>query len=101
MLKVLRAAVAAWLFPLGLAFVATGIIAGSTSKLGATAVGPWMLGTMLLQCLLFAAGSRWLYRRLGLELQGGARIGAFLVHSVVQVGLLVAMVFATLVLFNR
>lgn len=101
MLKVLRAASLAWLLPLGLAFVATGIIAGSTSRLGASAVGPWMLGTMGLQVLLFAAGSRWFFRRLGLELQGGARIGAFLLHSVVQVGLLVAMVFSTLVLFNR
>lgn len=101
MLKVLRAAFLAWLLPLGLAFVATGIIAGATSKMGGSAVGPWMLGTMGLQVLLFAAGSRWLYARLGHSLEGGARIGAFLVHSLVQVALCAALVFATLVLFNR
>lgn len=101
MLKVLRAAFLAWLLPLGLAFVATGIIAGSTSRLGASAVGPWMMGTMGLQLLFFAAGSRWLWGRLGLELTGGSRIGVFVLHSLVQAGLAVTLVFATLVLFNR
>lgn len=97
----LRVALLAWLLPLGLAFVATGVVAGATSKMSGSAVGPWMLGTMGLQVLIFAAGSRWLYARLGLSLEGGARIGAFLVHSLVQLALCAALLFATLVLFNR
>lgn len=101
MLKAIRAGFAAWLLPPLLGLVTTGIIAGSTSKLSGTAVGPWMFAAMGLQILLFVAGSAWLYRRLGHELKGGARIGAFLVHTLVQLALCAMILFATLVLFNR
>lgn len=101
MVKALVLCVAAWAAPLIASFISTGIIAASTSSLGASAVGPWMLLAIALQVLFFGGASVVLYRLLGPLLQGSSRLGLFLAHSVVQLGLTGVMAFGTLVAFNR
>jgi hypothetical protein len=97
----LRLCFTAWLVPLGLGFVATALIAGSTSKLGASAVGPWMMAAIALQLLFFAGSSVRLWPRLGAQVQAATRLIVFVLHTIVQLGLAAAMAFCTLVLFNR
>ncbi|MBL9006473.1 MAG: hypothetical protein JNJ46_19615 [Myxococcales bacterium] len=99
--KALRQCFVAWLIPLGLSFVSNALIAGSTSKLGASAVGPWMMAAIALQLVFFAAASVRLWRQLGAIEKSATRLGLFAVHSAVQLGLAATMAFATLVMFNR
>lgn len=97
----LRHCVVAWILPLGLGFVSTAVIAGSTSKLGASAVGPWMMAAIALQLVYFAGSSVRLWPQLGAQVENATRIGLFVVHLAVQLALAAAMAFATLVMFNR
>jgi hypothetical protein len=97
----LRFCFAAWLLPLIAGFFSTGFIAGATSKLGASAVGPWMLFAVFLQLCFFAGASFFLFKRISSILQGGSLIGLFVVHCLVQLGLFAVMAFSTLVIFNR
>jgi len=99
--KAIRAYFAAWLLPLSVSVLATAIIAGSTSKLSASAAGSWMLVAMAIQALAFVGFSLRLWRRSGAHVQGATRVVLFVLHSVIQVGLAACMAFATLVLFNR
>lgn len=97
----LRFCFLAWILPLVIGFLSTGIIAGSTSKLGASAVGPYMLLAVLLQFCFSAGASFLLFKRISSILQGGPLIGLFVVHCLVQLGLFAVVAFASLVLFNR
>jgi hypothetical protein len=97
----LRTCLLASILPLILGFLSTAFIAGATSHKGAAAVGPWMILAILLQVVFFLGASVLLFRATASHVQGGARIGLLLVHSVVQLLLLGMMAFATLVLFNR
>lgn len=97
----LRSCFMASLLPVLASFVSTAVIAGSTSKLGASAVGPWMNLALVLDLCFFAGASFLLYKKLGRVLKGGTLIGLFFVHSLVQLGLLAFLGFSTLIMFNR
>lgn len=99
--KAIVFSLAAWGAPLLAALLTTGVIAGATQKLGASAVGPWMMLAIALQLVLFAGASVVLFRLLGRTLEGGARVGLFVAHSFVQLGLFGMVAFGTLVAFNR
>lgn len=89
------------ILPILASFVSTAVIAGSTSKLGASAVGPWMTLAIVLDLCFFAGASILLFKKIRRTLKGGTLIGLFFVHSLVQLGLFVVLGFSTLVMFNR
>ena len=97
----LRHCVVAWLTPLGLSILSTAVIAGSTSKMGGSAVGPWMMAAIALELVFFAGASVRLWPKLGAQVQNATRLGLFAVHLAVQLALAASMAFATLVMFNR
>jgi hypothetical protein len=97
----LRYCFIAWVLPILVGFLSTAVIAGATSKLGAAAVGPWMILAIVLELCFFAGASILLFKKLSLLLKGGTLIGLFFIHSLVQLGLFAVMGFSTLVMFNR
>lgn len=101
MAAALRLCFLAWILPLVAGFLSAGIIAGATSKMGASAVGPWMILAVLLEVVFSLTASIFLYKWISPLLHGGVLIGLYLVHSIVQLGLVGLMAFSTLVLFNR
>ena len=99
--KAVLLCIAATIVPLFAGIVATAIVAGSTSKLGASAVGPWLVGLLVVQLGLFAGSSAVLFKLLGPLVAGAGRAGLFFVHVVVQLGLLGLLAFVSVVVFNR
>ena len=97
----LRSCLLAWVLPLLTSVVTTAVVAGSTSKLGAAAVGPWMMLAMALDLCFFAGASILFWGKIRRLLKGGTLFGLFLMHALVQIGLVAVLGFCTLVMFNR
>jgi hypothetical protein len=101
MTKAVGVGVVAWVGAGFAAVFALGVVAATTSKLGASAVGPYLLGVIALEAVLFV--SAWLlsvrYSR-GV-LQGPGRIAFALGFAVLHGGAFVTLAFSSLVAFNR
>ncbi|GMU58327.1 MAG: hypothetical protein AMXMBFR34_00900 [Myxococcaceae bacterium] len=82
-------------------FVALGILAASTSKMGAGAVGPYLLFGIALEAVFFLGGSGLIFLCAGKVLTGPARWAVPIAHGVFQLGLWGVFAFGSLVAFNR
>ncbi|MEW5738260.1 MAG: hypothetical protein AB1938_05005 [Myxococcota bacterium] len=81
--------------------MALGVLAASTSKMGASAAGPVLLLAIALEAVFFLGGAGLVFVYAGRALTGGARWAISIAHAVLQVGLLGVFAFGSLVAFNR
>ena len=91
----------AWIVSFLAGIFATGMVAGATSKMGASAVGSWMLFAIALQVLFALIITVFLFGQLKQSRSVGHLALLMIVYAVGQVGLLGCTVFGTFVLFNR
>lgn len=91
----------AWIVSFLAGVFATGMVAHSTSRMGASAVGPWLLFAIALQVLIALVITVFLFWRLKQSRSLGRLALLMIVYALGQVGLLSTTVFGTFVLFNR
>jgi hypothetical protein len=91
----------AWIVSFLAGVFATGMVAGATSHLGASAVGPWLLFAIALQVLIDVAVTVFLYRRVSPSMSAGALTALLIVYALGELALLCTTAFSTFVLFNR
>ena len=91
----------AWIVSFVAGLIATGMVAGATSHLGASAVGPWLLFAIALQVLIAVAVTVFLYRRVSPSMSAGPLIALLIVYALGELALLCTTAFGTFVLFNR
>ena len=91
----------AWIVSFLAGVFATGMVAGATSKMGASSVGPWMLFAIAMQVLIALVITVFLFWRLKQSRSVGHLALLMIVYAVGQAGLLSCTVLGTFVLFNR
>ncbi|MCC6335129.1 MAG: hypothetical protein IT380_14215 [Myxococcales bacterium] len=101
LLKVLLAAAGVTIGACLASLVSLGILAGSTSRMGASEVGPVLLVGVALEAAFFLGGSGLIFFYAGKVLTGSARWAVPISHGVFQLGLWGVFAFGSLVAFNR
>lgn len=91
----------AWIVSFMAGVFATGMVAHSTSKMGAYAVGSWMLFAIAMQVLIALVITIFLFWRLKQSRSLGRLALLMIVYAAGQAGLLSTTVVGTFVLFNR